>query len=78
MALRTLTESVSHFVHALSHLPFEEIVRLYDMFEPCAPVENDVAYILYGGDAPFFVDSDGVIKIEVRGLIYEPRAPMML
>ena len=68
--LDRLMEEVKVVLHAYSHLPFENMLKAYEENEPLVKTGKRFAYILYGGTGAFFLDNDGQLKTDIRGIVY--------
>ena len=64
-----LTEGVRMLLRRRRHLPFEQLFDEFQKCQPCAVSGTLQASLLYGQEQGIYLDNNGKLKIDVKGLV---------
>ena len=64
-----LTEGVRIFLRHRGHLSFEQLLHDFQECQPCAVSGTLQASLLYGQEQGIYLDNNGKLKMDVKGLV---------
>ena len=64
-----LTEGVRVFLRTRRHLSFEQLLDEFQECQPCAVSGTLQASLLYGQEQGIYLDNNGKLKMDVKGLV---------
>ena len=67
--MEALTEGVRMFLRTRRHLPFEKVLDEFTESQPCAVSGTLQASLLYGQEQGMYLDNNGKLKMDVKGLV---------
>ena len=74
--LDALLDKVRSFLSERQDMSFEQLIHDFESHDVRALVGDRYAHILYG-TKPLFVNNDGCLNTEIKGLLFKPRARMI-
>ena len=63
------TNGVRMFLRRRRHLPFEQLLDEFQKCQPCAVSGALQASLLYGQEQGIYLDNNGKLKMDVKGLV---------
>ena len=67
--MEAFTEGVRIVLRHRGHLPFEQLLDDFQECQPCAVSGTLQASLLYGQEQGIYLDNNGKLKMDVKGLV---------